>query len=428
MEPKPFVCKTEDLKPGMVTTDIVKSPTGQEILLSGTRLSKFLITRLVYYKVEAATVIIPPEEEEKIEKPASAVDVEQKAPESEPEAAPVPEIKAEPEQPKSKITVAPMPEAAVFKNTAVTHETKIIKATDKVVAPTNTNYSQKVTQSAAFQGFEMEFAKVLAHMSSTFPKIAEEDAPIHTEEACRMVKNLFNLCPTSIQRFDMIHNMRQNDDQIYAHSLNVALIGRQIAIWLKLSDEDVDIVTLAGVYHDIGKLKVPEAVLTKKEKLTDEEFAMVRNHPQYSYNILKKQKVDNRIKKAALQHHERADGTGYPLGLVEDEIEDVSFIIALADVYEAMTARRSYREPLSPFQVIGEFEKAGLGLYKTQYLLTFLKQIAKTYQSNRVLLSNGGSANIVLLNDQKLSKPVVQLNDGSCIDLSRSDLYIKALI
>lgn len=427
MDPKPFLCKTEDLQPGMVTTDIVKSPTGQEILLSGTRLSKFLITRLVYYKVEAAMVMIPPEEEDKITKPASAVDVPEPEVTAPPEPEPV-QKKTEPEPPKTKITVAPMPEAAVFKNTEVTHETKIIKATDKVVAPTNTNYSQKVTQSKTFQSFEMQFAMVLAHMSSTFPKIAEEDAPIHTAEACQKVKELFNLCPTSIQRFDMIHNMRQNDDQIYAHSLNVALIARQIAIWLKLSEEDIDIVTLAGIYHDIGKLKVPEAVLTKKEKLTDEEFQMVRNHPQYSYNILKKQKVDNRIKKAALQHHERADGTGYPLGLVEDEIEDVSFIIALADVYEAMTARRSYRAPLSPFQVIGEFEKAGLGLYKTGFLLTFLKQIAKTYQSNRVLLSNGGSANIVLLNEQKLSKPVVQLNDGSCIDLSRSDLYIQALI
>ena len=207
-----------------------------------------------------------------------------------------------------------------------------------------------------------------------------------------------------------------------------SLIARQIAIWMKLSPEDVDVVTLAGIYHDIGKLRVPPEVLTKKEKLSDEEFQMVRNHPQYSYNILKKQNIDNRIKKAALQHHERSDGNGYPMGLVEDEIEDFSCLIALADVYEAMTAKRSYRAPLSPFQVIGEFEKTGLGVYKTEFLLTFLKQIAKTYQNNRVLLNNGNSANIILLNDKKLSKPVVQLNDGSCIDLSRSDLYIQALI
>ena len=78
--------------------------------------------------------------------------------------------------------------------------------------------------------------------------------------------------------------------------------------------------------------------------------------------------------------------------------------------------------------MISEFEKDGLTLYKAEYLLTFMKQIAKTYQNNRIMLNNGSSANIVLLNDKKLSKPVVQLNDGTCIDLSSSDLYIQALI
>ena len=416
-ESSSFICKTEDLQPGMVTTDVVRSPSGQDILMSGTRITKFLISRLIYYKVESASVCIPPEEADKVKVPESAVPAKQEP--TKPEAK---------EENKSHITVASMPEAVVFKNTVVSHETKAIKMTDQIVTPTQTNYSRQVTQSSHFQNFEMQFAFVLAEMQKVFPKIATEESPIHTEDALNSTKRLYSLCPTSIQLFDMLHNMRQNDDQIYAHSLNVALIARQIAVWVKLPQEEVDIVTLAGIYHDIGKLKVPEEVLTKKEKLTDEEFQLVRNHPQYGYNILKKQKIDNRIKKAALQHHERSDGNGYPLGLVEDEIEDFSFIIALADVYEAMTAKRSYRAPLSPFQCIAEFEKAGLGVYKTEYLLTFLKQIAKTYQNNRVLLSNGASANIVLLNDQKLSKPVVQLNDGSCIDLSRSDLFIKALI
>ena len=418
MDPKPFSCKIEDLKPGMVTTEIVKSPTGQEILLPGTRISKFLISRLTYYKVESAMVIFPDGES-----PSSETIVTEKP------AAPVEEKKDKPEEPeKTKITVAPMPEKAVFKNTEVKHETTIIRATDHVVAPTNTNYSQKVTHSSTFHNFETKFALVLADMNASFPKIDKEGAPIDVQKAATEVKELFQLCPTSIQLFDMVHNMRQNDDQIYAHSLNVALIARQIAIWVKLPPQDVEVVTLAGVYHDIGKLRVPTEVLTKKEKLTDEEFQMVRNHPQYGYQILKKQSIDNRIKKAALQHHERFDGNGYPMGLVEEEIEDFSCLIALADVYEAMTAKRSYRAPLSPFQVIGEFEKTGLGVYKTEFLLTFLKQIAKTYQNNRVLLNNGSSANIILLNENKLSKPVVQLNDGSCIDLSRSNLYIQALI
>ena len=460
MELRSFLCKTEDLKPGMVTVSIVRSPSGQEILMPGTRLTKFLITRLVYYKVQEASVIIPPTES--IEVPEDAVFPEEgpkeeakpvpepapapkpaPAPEPvpEPEPEPVPELieipLVDPEsiEEKKAINVAPMPQTAVFKNTEIKpKETQIIKATDKIVAPTGTGgtvnptYSQAVKSSDKFKTFETQFAIILAQMSTSFPRIVAGEESIHPDEAIKEVKHLFTMIPTSIERFDMIHNMRENDDAVYAHSLSVALIARQIAVWLKLDKEDVDVVTLAGIYHDIGKLKVPPEVLNKTEKLTDDEFKLLRNHPMYGMEILKRQDVDVRVKKAAVQHHERSDGSGYPRGLTDWEIDDVSYLIGLADVYEAMTAKRAFRAPLSPFQVIAEFEKNGFSLYKTEYLLTFMKHIAKTYQNNRVMLNNGSSANIVLLNENKLSKPVVQLNDGTCIDLSTSNLYIQALI
>ena len=109
-------------------------------------------------------------------------------------------------------------------------------------------------------------------------------------------------------------------------------------------------------------------------------------------------------------------------------IDDFALIIAIADVYDAMTAARKYRAPLCPFQVIREFEHDGYHKYKTQFLLTFLQQIAATYQNNRVILSDGQAAKIILLNQRSLSEPLVQLNDGSCIDLASSPLYIQAIV
>ena len=104
-------------------------------------------------------------------------------------------------------------------------------------------------------------------------------------------------------------------------------------------------------------------------------------------------------------------------------------VVAIADVYDAMTAARSYRAPLCPFQVIERFEQEGLQKYKPKFILTFLQHIASTYQNNRVLLSNGQSANIVMLNQQHLARPIVQLNDNSCIDLStRLDLHIQSIL
>ena len=97
--------------------------------------------------------------------------------------------------------------------------------------------------------------------------------------------------------------------------------------------------------------------------------------------------------------------------------KDFAEIIAIADVYDAMTAARSYRSPLCPFQAIDMFEKDGLQLYSPKYILTFLNRIANTYQNNRVLLNNGQSANIVMINDKRLTRPMIQLDNGSVVDM-----------
>ena len=224
--------------------------------------------------------------------------------------------------------------------------------------------------------------------------------------------------------------MRSVDDSIYAHSLNVALITGMLGKWLKMSKEDFDLLILAALLHDIGKAKIPPEILNKPGKYTDEEFALVRKHPTLGYEILLQYpQLDNRVKNAALMHHERCDGSGYPQNLKGTEIDDFAQIIAIADVYDAMTAARSYRAPLCPFQVIAAFEKDGLAKYNPKFILTFLEHIASTYQQNRVLLSDGRGANIIMLNKQSLSRPIVQLGDGSCLDLSRTpEITIQSLL
>jgi HD-GYP domain-containing protein (c-di-GMP phosphodiesterase class II) len=93
-----------------------------------------------------------------------------------------------------------------------------------------------------------------------------------------------------------------------------------------------------------------------------------------------------------------------------------------------MTAARKYRAPLCPFQVIREFERDGYHKFNTRFLLTFLRRIATTYQNNRVILSDGQAAKIILLNQHNLADPLVQLNDGACIDLATSPLYIQSIV
>ena len=226
----------------------------------------------------------------------------------------------------------------------------------------------------------------------------------------------------------MIHNMKSFDDMTYVHCLNVGLISNVFAKWLGLSKAESDLVTECGVLHDIGKLKIPESIIKKPAKLTDEEYAIIKTHPMEGYRILINCDVDDHIRKACLQHHEKADGSGYPFGIKNEQMDFYSKIVAISDVYEAMTAVRVYRGSLSPFQVIDAFEREGLQKYDTHMIMTFLQNIADTYMLNRVKLSDGREGDIVFINKQRLSKPMIKCGD-EFVDLTKvPDIYISAIL
>ena len=127
-------------------------------------------------------------------------------------------------------------------------------------------------------------------------------------------------------------------------------------------------------------------------------------------------------------HHERCDGSGYPFHLTSTQIDPFAKIVAIADVYDAMTSARVYRGPLCPFVAISLFENEGLQKYDANAVMTFLFNIVNTYLLNRVRLSNGMEGDIVFINRDHLAKQTVRIGDRY-IDLSiSSDLYIKKII
>lgn len=288
-------------------------------------------------------------------------------------------------------------------------------------------YSHATNHSPAFLSFQVDFAVCLKELKEYFDMIiaGNYQAP---DRLLSHVAALMRPGQTTIDTFEMLHNLRAVDDSVYAHSLNVALIARIIGKWLKLPADGLETLTLCGLLHDIGKTLIPDDLLNKQGRLTDDEYDLLCQHAQFGHDLLANLPLDSRVKKAAFMHHERCDGSGYPRHATAEAIDDYANIIAIADVYDAMTAARTYRAALCPFQVIAEFEKDGLQKYKPQFILTFLEHMASTYQNNRVLLSNSRAANIVLLNRNHLSQPLVQLDNGECIDLSQSELSINSLI
>lgn len=368
----------KDCEIGMITVEEVKTPIGQILCPAGTELTRQLINRMKLYRVEYVLI----EGEEPVAEPP--------------------------------VVAAPEPES---------------HAVPKTHAEESKTHSQKVAASDEFRDFQLKYFQAITDLKQVFAAVTNRSQEFDATKLLNSVGELFRSRNTIIELFDMLYNMRIVEDAIYAHSINVGLISRMIGRWLRLDSHDLDVLTLAGLLHDIGKTLIPPEIINKPDKLTDEEFALIRQHPKLGYDILKNQNVNPHVKKAALMHHERCDGSGYPTGVEEDFIDEYAMIVGIADVYDAMTAARSYRAPLCPFQVIRCFEDEGYQKYKTKYLLTFLKQIAATYQSNRVILNDGRGCNIVLLNQDALSRPMVQLDDGSIIDLNtQRDLYIKSVL
>lgn len=291
------------------------------------------------------------------------------------------------------------------------------------------SYSSKVKASSEFLSFQFDHSLVLSAIKRNLDQYVNQGILPKTAELLKQTRRLFDTCETSLDLFDMLNNMRSSDDSVYVHSLNVALISRILGKWLKMSDADLDLLTLCGLYHDIGKLMIPADILNKPTKYTDAEFALVQTHTRHGFELLKPLPIDARIKKTALSHHERCDGSGYPMGIKQNDIGSCGMIVAIADVYDAMTAARPHRAPLCPFEVIDCFERDGLQKYNPKYILTFLSHVAMTYQNNRVQLNDGRSAKIVMLNKNSLSKPIIRFDDNTCLDLSaQNKLYIQAIL
>ena len=165
------------------------------------------------------------------------------------------------------------------------------------------------------------------------------------------------------------------DKYTHGHSARVAMYSTQIAREAGKSDEECERVYFAALLHDVGKIGVPDAIINKDGRLTDEEFAQIKLHPVYGNQILSSIQQSPYLSIGAHYHHERVDGRGYPEGLKGSDIPDIARIIAVADAYDAMTSKRSYRDPI-PQQKVREELLKGMGTqFDSQYAKIMLHLI-----------------------------------------------------
>lgn len=310
-------------------------------------------------------------------------------------------------------------------NTIVTSELikKLKKFGIKYVELNNMDsFDFNIKNTSGFKVFQDKCEEAKTSLTASLDGILKEDVnQDHVDTIKGLSSFLYENNKANLNLIDMVYNMHEYSDSIYTHSVNVGMIASHLAKSLNFPEEEVQLLVTCGLFHDIGKLLIPKEILEKPGKLTPEEFKIVQKHTTKGFELLNKlDNVDDRVKKVALLHHERCDGTGYPMQLKGHQIDKFSKIIAIADAYEAMTAERCYRDPICPFEVVKDFEQDGLHKFETKYVLKFLDKILNSYLHTKVLLNTGEEAKIIMINKNAKSKPLVKIIGGDFLDLSHN--------
>jgi putative nucleotidyltransferase with HDIG domain len=266
-----------------------------------------------------------------------------------------------------------------------------------------------------------KFEEMHKSIKQSFDELSRNNtSPKVKKELDNTVEEIKNNLSVNIELLNEILDVKATDEYLYNHSLNVAVISNLIGGWIGLEQKDLDILILAGLVHDIGKLRVDPAILNKPGKLTDEEFTEMKKHPEYSYQMLMEMGYkDNAILKAVTFHHEKEDGSGYPLKISGDKITIHAKILAIADIFDAMTSNRVYKARVSPFKVLEMFQNQNFGKLDYKIIMVFIKRFTENYVGSEVILSNNQRAKIVSLNAYEITKPLLVTSEGKFIDISR---------
>lgn len=229
--------------------------------------------------------------------------------------------------------------------------------------------------------------------------------------------------------FLLLHNDARVENYLYQHSVDVALLAGMLGRWLGFAEEQVKELVFAGLVHDIGKARIQYELLTKPAALSSQEKKAVQEHSRHSEQLLQQAQCSEVIITAVGQHHERINGEGYPLGLSGSAIHPYARILAVADVYDALTSDRCYKKGVTPLEaaeiMISEMEHQ----FDSRIFHCLLEKIRHCLLGGKILLNNGIKGEIVFFPSLPAMRPIIKSAEGTVIDLSADrDLRIMKLV
>lgn len=278
-------------------------------------------------------------------------------------------------------------------------------------------------------------SKSLRRIKDVYNEFKVSSGKINTSEIRQLSSVVNDLVNELFYKEDLTYNImdfKNFDSNTYQHCLNVAILSISTGISMGLTENMLHELGMAGLLHDLGKMTVPLEILNKPGKLTEEEFALIKSHPTSAVNQLRNI-VSFGILAGIQSHHEKLDGTGYPHGLSGKNIHLYAKILAVCDVYDALTSDRSYRISSFPSEVVEYIMGCADTHFDFEVLKNFLKVIVAYPIGTFVRLSDKNIAVVVKNNPENIMRPVIRIinEDGTVgddIDLLYDKNYMDTTI
>lgn len=226
----------------------------------------------------------------------------------------------------------------------------------------------------------------------------------------RALKNLLSELRSKNNVINLLTDIFSHDSYTFSHSANVTMYTLAMSLHLGLNKKQLTEIGIGSMLHDIGKREIPKEILNKKGKLTPDEYEIIKKHTEYGFQILRKDPSISLLSAhCAFQHHEKLDGTGYPRGLKDDEIHPYGKILAVADVFDALTSVRPYRNAMFPQEAMEVILAETNTHFDPVYVKAFQQTVATYPVGLTVTLNTGETAVVVDYQVSAPNRPVVRV-------------------
>lgn len=204
----------------------------------------------------------------------------------------------------------------------------------------------------------------------------------NVKNAQPIVNNLIDIILQDNSAVESLMKITAHDYYTHTHSINVSIYTLSLGSYLDITGKDLEVLGMAAILHDLGKSKIDYEIINKNGKLTDDEFVQMKQHPALGHEIALRLGIeDERILSGIRHHHEKMDGGGYPDNLKEDQISQFARIIGTCDVFDALSTKRSYKDPMSSFDSLRLMKQQMIGHLDMSMVDAFIRMLHKQGKS-----------------------------------------------